>query len=193
METLLRGSPAADEARRSRASVRSDYELITKQPGQWPSFERFDWAFAMVSSRCFTLQTELGDIDALVPIADMLNHARPRETAYRVVEQEEAGGGSRAEGGTASFEMRMLRPMARGRAVHDTYGAKGNEQLLLTYAVAVIASLAGVGFVVITIATQSPRLAGVCLLTVLNVVGSFTGMMVWFFGMEPGMIGACPP
>ena len=69
VETLLRGSPAADEARRSAASVRSDYELITKQPGQWPSFERFDWAFAMVSSRCFTLQTASGDIDALVPIA----------------------------------------------------------------------------------------------------------------------------
>ena len=87
----------------------------------------------MVSSRCFTLQTTSGDIDALVPIADMLNHARPRETAYRVVEQEEAGGGSRAEGGTASFEMRMLQPMARGCAVHDTYGAKGNAQLLATY------------------------------------------------------------
>ena len=130
VETLLRGSPAADEARRSCANVRSDYELITKQPGAWPSFERFDWALAMVSSRCFTLQTESGDLDALVPLADMLNHARPRETAYRVVEQE-AGGGSRAEG--ASFEMRMLRPMARGRAVHDTYGAKGNAQLLATY------------------------------------------------------------
>ena len=61
------------QARRSCASVRTDYELITKQPGAWPSFERFDWAVAMVSSRCFTLQTESGDIDALVrPILQAL-------------------------------------------------------------------------------------------------------------------------
>ena len=62
------------------------------------------------------------------------------------------------------------------------------QDLLLFYALTVVVALAAVGFVVIALATRSVRLAFVCMLTILNVVGSFTGFMVGVFGMEPGMI-----
>ena len=62
------------------------------------------------------------------------------------------------------------------------------QQLLMLYTVSVILALAVVGFVVLTIATRSLRLASCCMLTVLNVVGTFTGIMVSIFGMELGMI-----
>ena len=62
------------------------------------------------------------------------------------------------------------------------------QELLLFYAVTVVLALAIVGFVVISVATRSIRLAAACMLTILNVVGTFTGFMVWAFNMEPGMI-----
>lgn len=62
------------------------------------------------------------------------------------------------------------------------------QELLMMYTISVILALAVVGFVVLTVATRSPRLAGCCMLTILNVVSTFTGLMVWGFGMELGMI-----
>jgi hypothetical protein len=98
LEALLRGSPAANEARRARAALLSDYEAMSAVarlaprglPDGWPAFDSFDWAMAIVSSRTFALETAAGPIDAIVPLTDMLNHARPRETTYRVVESLEA-------------------------------------------------------------------------------------------------------
>ncbi len=46
------------------------------------SLEEFSWARMMVASRNFGVT--MGDLktDVLVPLADMLNHYRPRETKY---------------------------------------------------------------------------------------------------------------
>jgi hypothetical protein len=135
IDALLRGSPAADAARHSRRAVALDYDIVTAKAraalgssaGAWPGFEAYDWASAMVSSRSFCLTTASGEVDALVPLLDMLNHARPRETSYHVSE----GGGSPGSG--AALEVCTLRPVAEGRAIHNTYGAKGNAQLLGSY------------------------------------------------------------
>ena len=126
IETHLRGSPVAVEALRSRAAVLADYDTITiaarrnsPLPSDWPCFDAFDWAVAVVASRAFSLETEEGQMEALIPLADMLNHARPRDVTYSVVD--------------GCFEMRTLQPLARGAGVHGTYGALGSAQLLVNY------------------------------------------------------------
>ena len=61
-------------------------------------------------------------------------------------------------------------------------------QLLMMYALTMILTLAAVGAVVLLVATRSPRLVFCCTLTILNIVATFTGLMVWWFEMELGMI-----
>jgi hypothetical protein len=46
------------------------------------SLEEFSWARMMVASRNFGITIGETKTDALVPLADMLNHYRPRETKY---------------------------------------------------------------------------------------------------------------
>jgi hypothetical protein len=79
---------------------------------------------------------------------------------------------------------------ARAHQASANWVIMAMQQLLMVYTVSVILALTGVGMVVLTIATFSPRLAVCCMLTVLNVVGTFTGLMVSAFDMELGMIGA---
>ena len=88
LEGLLGGSPSVAEAHRARAAVRADYATVSDGarqlalpgalPDEWPSFDAFDWATAIVASRCFALEEATGgggSIEALVPLVDMLNHA----------------------------------------------------------------------------------------------------------------------
>ena len=66
LQSLLGGSPSVAEAHRARAAVRADYAAVSESarklaahgalPDGWPSFEAFDWATAIVSSRCFVLE-----------------------------------------------------------------------------------------------------------------------------------------
>ena len=216
LESLLGGSPSAAEAHRARAAVRADYATVSASARQlsdgalsdaWPSFDAFDWATAIVASRCFVLEEGGGaaggggSIEALVPLVDMLNHAldpvdmsriplelhlraascpvcseashallrrqsicawaslgslslsdvcvwqpvepcqarrsnsrmpilsppqaRPRQTTYCVVDG--------MHGMEGALELRTLLRLHSGEPVHDTYGAKGNAQLLATY------------------------------------------------------------
>ena len=57
----------------------------------WPSLARYSWASAIVTSRAFSLATAptcggeaAAAVEALVPLADLLNHARRRETSYHL-------------------------------------------------------------------------------------------------------------
>lgn len=61
------------------------------------------------------------------------------------------------------------------------------QQLLMFYSVSVICALSLVGLIVLSIATQSLRIALCCTLTILNVVATFTGIMVWGFNLQLGM------
>ena len=103
LQSLLGGSPSVAEAHRARAAVHADYAAVSASarqltvhgalPDAWPSFDAFDWATAIVASRCFVLEEAAGgggSIEALVPLVDMLNHARPRQSTYCVVDGTEA-------------------------------------------------------------------------------------------------------
>lgn len=157
LKAFLGGSEATiAAAKESRRSIKSDYDAVSARAEQssshddvqWPSFEYFDWACAIVSSRAFCL--ELPDsgqpLDALVPLADMLNHLRPRQTTYKLVgdgrndERSDVAvnrGDDFCKGGLA-LEMRTRVAIGARDAVHSTYGAKGSSHLLNTYGFALL-------------------------------------------------------
>jgi len=99
------------------------------------------WALACVTSRAF----EAADGNVMVPLLDLFDHARPRETAYEYHAQlpqlsPSAANGSnrntltgkpRSTGG--GFLLTALKRVEPGVEVHDTYGAKGCAHLLLHY------------------------------------------------------------
>ena len=59
--------------------------------------------------------------DGFVPYADMLNHRRPRQTAWSY--SDERGG----------FIIESLEDIKRGDQVYDSYGKKCNTRFLLNY------------------------------------------------------------
>lgn len=124
---VLTGSPVLQRARGGRAGVAADYALVASAwqegPAELPRLEDFDEALAAVNSRAFA---ELGpsDTDAMVPLLDLMNHQRGlgsvKDCSY-----------ARTEDG--AVEVKTLRSLVGGDAVRDTYGAKGNPQLLSNY------------------------------------------------------------
>lgn len=80
----LKGSYLLQQVEDRKRSIKSDYEKIC---GIDPTFRRFSldrfaWARMIVCSRNFGLTINGIQTSAMVPFADMLNHYRPRETAW---------------------------------------------------------------------------------------------------------------
>ena len=79
---------------------------------------RWFHARAQVGSRCFFLGELHGE--ALVPLADLLNHAPQPNTGWQL----DARG---------DFVLRAVRPLAAGAELHHNYGEISNARLLLNY------------------------------------------------------------
>ncbi len=54
------------------------------------TYERFVWARLIISSRIFGVTINGRKTDALVPIADMLNHRHPKMTSWYYCDLEKA-------------------------------------------------------------------------------------------------------
>ena len=61
----------------------------------------------------------------MVPVADMLNHYRPRETSWTFDNAQQC------------FTMTALTPLKKGQQVMDSYGKKCNSKFLLHYGFAI--------------------------------------------------------
>jgi len=140
LESLLGGTALLARVRTDRSNLMSDYKVISsawsKMNGTeesaiaFPSFEQFDDMFAAVSSRGFAgLGSDDGQSDAMVPLLDLLDHRRGCD-AKKDVRYNRCS----AEGGANScIEVVADRDLPPGSTLHDTYGAKGNSQLLSRY------------------------------------------------------------
>jgi protein-histidine N-methyltransferase len=64
--------------------------------------------------------------DALVPLADMMNHRRPRDTSWTFDNDQQ------------SFVVESLRDLNLGEEVCDSYGKKCNSRYLLNYGFTVL-------------------------------------------------------
>jgi len=69
----------------------------------------------MVSSRIFGMNIEGTKTDGFVPMADMLNHKRPKQTTWSYID---------AKGG---FVIEALHDIQRNEEVFDSYGKKCNS------------------------------------------------------------------
>jgi histone-lysine N-methyltransferase SETD3 len=89
-----------------------------------PGFNRFSsdaflWARLAVSSRCFGLLMDGVMNRCMVPLGDMINHQNPPDVIWSCFGD--------------SFVLMAQRPVASGREVYGSYGAKDNDMLLLHY------------------------------------------------------------
>lgn len=75
----------------------------------------------LVSSRVFGIVVNQVKTDALVPVADMLNHRIPKQTSWYYCDK--LGG----------FVVEALRDISQGSEVFDSYGQKCNSRFLLSY------------------------------------------------------------
>lgn len=83
--------------------------------------ERVAWSRSCVWSRAFSLFIHGTRTTALVPLGDMLDHSPEARTEWRT---DDAAG---------TFSIISHQYLPKGSAVHNNYGAKSNEQLLLGY------------------------------------------------------------
>ena len=80
----LRGTCILDQILARRQDIARDYEAIVGCVGEAGRFGagRFLEARLLVSSRVFGIVVEGAKTDALVPVADMLNHHLPKQTSW---------------------------------------------------------------------------------------------------------------
>lgn len=75
----------------------------------------------IVASRIFGVTIDKVKTDAFVPLADMLNHKRPRETTWYYSDNLQG------------FVIEACEDIPRGVPVHDSYGKKCNSRFFLNY------------------------------------------------------------
>mmetsp|Transcript_17099 Transcript_17099/g.37287 ORF Transcript_17099/g.37287 Transcript_17099/m.37287 type:complete len:556 (+) Transcript_17099:108-1775(+) len=156
LTSLLGGTSLLRQVRADQRDLRSDYDAIsaswnagtdqhtsTMETGtSLPTFQQFDDMFAAVSSRGFAgLGSDDGTIDAMVPLLDLLDHRRgagcKKDVRYRRTRTSIVP--SKQDNGTHEAVSAVVvgvvadRDLPAGSVVHDTYGAKGNAQLLSRY------------------------------------------------------------
>jgi histone-lysine N-methyltransferase SETD3 len=81
---LLTGSPFLLSVLEKREDIRKDYEHVCKRIPEFEkfSFKEFCEARMAVSSRIFCVKIDGRKTDVLAPMADLLNHKRPRQTHW---------------------------------------------------------------------------------------------------------------
>ena len=141
LSSLLGGTMLLKRSRDDKNNLKRDYETIVNSllrncditsEKPFPSFEKFDDMFAAVSSRAFAgLGSDDCKMDAMVPLLDLLDHRRgvggKKDVRYKRCVSTERGVT------TAAIEVVADRDLSAGSILHDTYGAKGNAQLLSRY------------------------------------------------------------
>ena len=120
---LLRGSFSLRKIIDRQEELKDEFENICRHVPEFRQFglEEFVWARLVVITRIFGLVVAGNKTDGLVPMADMLNHKRPRETSWTF---DDARG---------SFTITSLKPMARGEQIFDSYGRKCNSRFFVNY------------------------------------------------------------
>lgn len=119
---LLRGSYVLDRLADLRGTLAQDHDAIRRLPASSDlSFAEYAWARTVISSRVFGITVAGTKTEALVPVADMMNHRRPPDVRWTF--DDEAG----------AFVMTATRDLRAGEPVHDSYGKKSNGRFLLSY------------------------------------------------------------
>jgi histone-lysine N-methyltransferase SETD3 len=123
----LQGTLALAKLVRRKAVLFHDYKALR---GAVPAFAEtslrdYFWARTVVVTRVFGVTLGGAATEALVPMADMMNHRRPPDVEWAYHEAEDA------------FLMTAVHDVAKGKEVHDSYGRKSNGRFFVHYGFAV--------------------------------------------------------
>lgn len=119
----LKGSFSVKKIADRKEDLLAEYENICKYlPDfkQYP-YREFVWARLAVITRIFGLVINGNKTDGLVPMADMLNHKRPRETSWTFDDKRNG------------FTITSLKALSRGDQIYDSYGRKCNSRFFVNY------------------------------------------------------------
>eukprot|EP00742_Colponemidia_sp_Colp-10_P009493 GILJ01010354.1.p1 GENE.GILJ01010354.1~~GILJ01010354.1.p1 ORF type:complete len:607 (-),score=103.19 GILJ01010354.1:130-1950(-) len=119
----LQGSPFLNSVLQKKEDIRKDYEMICEvcEEMKQYSLAEFTWARMTVASRIFGITVKGVKTDGFVPLADMLNHKRPRQTSWTFNAELQC------------FVIESLTTLAKGDPVLDSYGRKCNSRFFLNY------------------------------------------------------------
>jgi len=119
----LTGSPFLDQVNEKIQDIEEDYNAIVEAVPEFAEFPLFEFSKIRmgVSSRIFGMQIEGNKTDGFVPLADMLNHRRPRQTTWSYEDSKNG------------FVIEAMEDIERGLEVMDSYGKKCNSRFLLNY------------------------------------------------------------
>mmetsp|Transcript_15397 Transcript_15397/g.15375 ORF Transcript_15397/g.15375 Transcript_15397/m.15375 type:complete len:490 (+) Transcript_15397:259-1728(+) len=119
----LTGSPFLEQVNEKIQDIEEDYNCIVDAVPEFANFPLFEFSKIRmgVSSRIFGMQIDGNKTDGFVPLADMLNHRRPRQTTWSYEESKNG------------FIIEAMEDIERGIEVLDSYGKKCNSRFLLNY------------------------------------------------------------
>ena len=120
---LLRGSFTYGRIAERKENIQREYEYLTRLVPALRvyTFAQFVWARLTVLSRNFGITVDGAKTQALVPIADLLNHQHPREANWGYVGQ------------AGEFAVTALCDFSKGDEVRDSYGRKCNSRFFMNY------------------------------------------------------------
>ena len=133
IQDLLGGTSVFRHVEEEKEGLKKDYSILKESYGnisssldfhRFPLFESFDHMLAAVGSRAFDSLGQDG-MDAMVPILDLLDHKRGvnEKSDVSYTRSEEDG----------SILIVSKHDLCNGISPGNTYGAKGNAQLLTRY------------------------------------------------------------
>lgn len=119
----LKGTCFIEQVEAKQHDLKRDYEIVAGVDENFRRFglQRFIEARLLVCSRVFGVVVDRVKTDALVPVADMLNHHMPKETSWYFCES------------TKGFVIQSLKDIPTGAEIFDSYGQKCNSRFLLNY------------------------------------------------------------
>lgn len=120
---LLRGTLTGDRLALLEHDLATDHARAAARVRLLAGVDRatFTWARLAVGSRAFAITVDGVATNALVPLADLINHA-PTPVTRWAYDQD-----------AAAFTLTALVDIAAGAELTDSYGAKGNGQLAVQY------------------------------------------------------------
>lgn len=129
----LKGSFSLKKIADRKEDLLAEYENICKYLPDFKqyTYREFVWARLAVITRIFGLVINGNKTDGLVPMADMLNHKRPRdgkgdddtatETSWTFDDKRNG------------FTITSLKALSRGDQIYDSYGRKCNSRFFVNY------------------------------------------------------------
>lgn len=119
----LKGSPFLAQVEEKIEDIKTDYDLICEKVPEYSQFtlKEFSEIRMMVSSRIFGMNILGKKTDGFVPMADMLNHKRPKQTSWTYSDEK------------SGFVIEALKDIPRNEQVYDSYGKKCNSRFFLNY------------------------------------------------------------